>query len=270
MNDSEVTAFLQWALPRLHRRWAGYRKVRGLVAKRIRRRLHALGLADLDAYRRQLASDADEWRRLDTLLGIPISRLYRDRAEFDAIAHDVLPALARAARAGGRTAIDCFSAGCASGEEPYTLAILGRLRLAPQFPGLALRIVATDSDPALLERARIGCYPASSLRELPADLRAAAFERRDELWRLRDEFRSVEFLQQDLRDQMPGGPFDLVFCRNAIATYYAPEVQREILDRIAARMRPGAALVLGLHETLPAGAGAFVPWPVARAVFRRT
>jgi len=269
MTDAEITAFLQWALPRLHRRWAGYRKVRGLVAKRLKRRLRTLGLADLSAYRGRLDSDVEEWRELERLLGIPISRFYRDRGVFDAVAEDVLPVLANAALSEGRAPVDCWSAGCASGEEPYTLAILWRLRLSPRFPELGLRIVATDNDTALLERAHVGCYPVSSLKELPPDLCAPAFERRGDRWCVRDGFRTVDFMQQDLREQMPVGPFDLVLCRSVIATYYAPEVQREIFGCLAARLRPGAALVLGLHEVLPDGIGGFTAWLAARAVFRK-
>jgi hypothetical protein len=158
MTDAECTAFLQWALPRLGRRWAGFRKARRRVAKRPGRRLRAL--ADLDAYRRWLEAHPDEWAELDALLGIPISRFWRDRGVFESIERDVLPALADAARAAGRTALDAWSAGCASGEEPYTLAILWRERLQRAYPQLELRIVATDNDAWLLERARVGCYTA--------------------------------------------------------------------------------------------------------------
>ncbi len=143
------------------------------------------------------------------------------------------------------------------------------MRLQPAFPRLRLQIVATDCDAQLLERARTGCYAASSLKELPADLRAAAFDERDGRFCIRAELRGVEFLRQDLREQMPDGPFDLVCLRNVVATYYAVEVQREILARIAARMRPGGALVLGIHESLPPGVSDFTAWPGARAVYRR-
>lgn len=270
MTPGPCTDFLQWALPRLGRRWAGYRKVQSLVCKRLARRLHALGLADLDAYRGWLESHPAEWPELDGLLGIPISRFYRDRGVFDAIGREVMPTLARTAREASRPTLDGWSAGCASGEEPYTLAILWRLRAQAAFPGLALHVVATDADAGLLERARAGCYLASSLKELPPDLRAAAFEARGALWCLRPQFRTVEFLRQDLREAMPGGPFDLVLCRNVVATYYAPDVQREIMMRLASRLRPGGALVLGIHEALPEGLAGFAAWPGARAVYRKT
>jgi chemotaxis protein methyltransferase CheR len=269
MTDAECSAFLQWALPQLQRRWAGYRKVRRLVAKRLARHLRELGLADLGAYRSWLASHPSEWRALDALLGIPISRFWRDRGVFEALEREVLPALARAALAAGRTALACWSAGCASGEEPYTLAILWRARLQPAFPRLALQIVATDCDRESIERARLACYAPSSLKELPAELRAAAFEPRDGRWCVRPAFRAVELSCQDLRTESPEGPFDLVLLRNVVATYYAEPQQREILARIVARMRPGAALVLGAHESLPAGVPGLAAWPGAPGVFRR-
>jgi chemotaxis protein methyltransferase CheR len=270
MTDAECSDFLQWALPQLQRRWAGYRNVRRLVAKRLRRRLRELALADLGAYRSWLAAHPEEWRALDALLGIPISRFWRDRGVFESLEREVLPALARAALTAGRPALACWSAGCAAGEEPYTLAILWRARLQAAFPRLDLQVVATDSDPASIERARLGCYAAGSLKELPAELRAAAFEARDGRWCVRAEYRAVELVRQDLRTELPDGPFDLVLLRNVVATYYAEEQQREILARIVRRMRPGAALVLGAHESLPPRAQGLDAWPGARGVFRRS
>lgn len=269
MTDAECVAFLQWALPRLGRRWAGYRRVRASVCKRIDRRVRGLALAGPQGYRRWLEADRREWAALDALLGIPISRFYRDRPVFESLERDVLPALARRALRGGRRVLACWSAGCASGEEPYTLALLWRQRLRPLFPRLALRVVATDRDAVLIERARAGCYKASSLKALPADLRAAAFEPNDALLCLRASYRDVEFRREDLRARMPQGPFDLVLCRNAVATYYATELQHALFGRIARRMRPGAALVLGAHESLPEDLRIFAAWPGARGVFRK-
>ena len=233
VRDIECTAFLRWALPRLGRSWPGYRKVRRLVCKRLARRLRSLGLTDLEGYRRHLDARAEEWVNLDSLCGIPISRFYRDRGVFDALGEIVLPALAAAATAQSRTTLDCWSAGCASGEEPYTLAIVWALRLQPRFPQFDARIVATDVDARGLVRARAGRYAGGSLKELPEDLRAAGFEPDDGEWRVRDQFRRVAFLQQDLRETMPAGPFDLVLCRNAALTYYAPPVRLAIMQRIA-------------------------------------
>lgn len=267
MRDGECTAFLQWALPRLERDWAGYRKVRRLVCKRVAQRLKSLGLADLDAYRRRLVADAEEWRELDALCSIPVSRFYRDRRVFDTLESTVLPVLAEAAAPRG--AIDAWSAGCASGEEPNTLALIWAVRLGPRFPRIGLRIVATDCDPGLIARARAGRYAPSSLKELPEDLRAAGLEELDGMWRIRDRYRGVDFQQQDLRERMPEGPFDLILCRNVVLTYYAPAVQQALMARIVERLRPGGALVIGAHESPPPTIRNVAAWPGARMIYRK-
>src|SRR5438477_9810042 len=128
----DCVEFLQWALPRLRMRWDGFRKVRRQVCRRIERRSRELGLTDLAAYRDYLERRPDEWARLDALCRVTISRFYRDRETFAALEQEVLPALAR-----GGAEIEVWSAGCASGEEPYTLALLWKLELAR----LSLRIL---------------------------------------------------------------------------------------------------------------------------------
>lgn len=264
VNDADCVALLQWALPRLGLRWAGYRKVRRRVCKRVARRLRALGLADAGAYRERLEADPAEWRALAALCPIPISRFYRDREVFDSLGARVLPALARGARR-----LECWSAGCASGEEPYSLALLWRRRLAARHPGVAFRVLGTDIDARLLERARAACYGAGSLVDLPAGWRRQAFEPRGRLWCLREEFRAdVQLAQQDLRAAVPRRAFDLVLCRNLAFTYFDAEAARRALERIAGRLRPGGALVIGVHEHLPAPAAGFEPWPGCRATYR--
>jgi chemotaxis protein methyltransferase CheR len=138
---------LQWALPRLHLRWRGFRKVRRQVYKRISPRLQELGLADLGGYRAYLENHPGEWRMLDGLCRIGISRFYRDRSVFEHLEHEVFHELARLLVARGEDEMHCWSAGCAAGEEPYTLAIIWKERFAIKFPELRLRIVATDVDP---------------------------------------------------------------------------------------------------------------------------
>src|SRR5262249_33755531 len=121
VSDAACVEFLQWVAPRLHLRWAGFRNVRGQVCKRLHRRIRELALPDLDAYRAYLDTHAEEWPAVDALCRVTISRFRRDRGVFDALEHDILPALA--AR---EPEVRCWSIGCASGEEPYTLAILTR------------------------------------------------------------------------------------------------------------------------------------------------
>lgn len=155
---------------------------------------------------------------------VTISRLYRDAPVMERLARDVLP---RARRV--------WSAGCASGEEPYTIALL-----APH-----VEIVATDAEPELIERARRGEFGESSLRELPPGLRARLAVEREALGA------RITFLVQDLRKEAPAGPFDLVLCRNVAFTYFDVPLQREVLARIESVLAPGGELVIGKGERLP-------------------
>lgn len=267
MKDADCVAFLQWALPQLGLHWPGFRKVRRQVCRRIAARLSELGLADAATYRDHLRSHDSEWRALGALCTVTISRFYRDREVFDCLGAAVLPALATAALERGAQRLECWSAGCASGEEPYTLAIQWRMALAARFPRLALHILGTDVDETLLQRARAACYPPSSVAALPNAWREAAFERRGRQLCLREAFRrGVDLERQDLAAEAPQRRFDLVLCRNLAFTYFGAERAHLALERITSRLRAGGALVVGLHEELPDGP--FVPWPACRAVFR--
>jgi chemotaxis protein methyltransferase CheR len=262
--------FLQWALPALGLSWPGFRRVHRQVCRRIGARLQALRLPDCAAYQEYLPAHPDEWMILDSFCRIPISRFVREHAVFERLGSDVLPQLAAAAIARGAVELRCWSAGCASGEEPYSLAILWSLLLASHYSGLALRVIATDIDEQLLERARVGAYRRSSLREVPDQWMAAAFARRGELYVVKPAFRPVvEFRQQDLRETLPRGPFDLILCRYLALTYFDAALQRRTLKRLLTVLRPGGAFVIGLKEHLPGGVEGIEPWIPQLGVYRR-
>jgi chemotaxis protein methyltransferase CheR len=257
-------------LPRLGLQWRGFRKVRRIVRRRIEARLAELGLPDAEGYRRYLESSSEEWAFLDRACRIPVSRFYRDRAVFESLECLVLPALSAAVVARGESELRCWSVGCAAGEEPYTLAILWRLRVAPRFPGMRLRIVATDIDPGLIEQAARACYPAHVLRDLPADL-AAVFTPSPEGLRLADEYRrGVEFRVQDVRRAAPGGRFQLVFCRYLVLTYFDEALQRRLLTLLVSKLEPGGVLVVGAGERVPAWLAGLVPWSARLGIYRTT
>ena len=260
VSDADCVAFLQWALPRVQMRWRGFRRIRKQVCKRLSRRLRELGLESLSDYRLHLEARPSEWAVLGYLCRITISRFYRDRAVFDSLRDPALPALGRGILARGDTALRCWSAGCASGEEPYSLRLAWDLDALRHVPGVELLVVATDIDGHLLERARIACYPPGSLRELPPQWITAAFAQADDSLCVRTEFRTgIEFVRGDICSEMPSGPFDLVLCRNLVFTYFEQEVQVRLLERMLHRLVAGGLLVLGGHEALPEGA-----WPLDR------
>jgi chemotaxis protein methyltransferase CheR len=250
VRDGDCIDLLRWASAELGLREEGFRRVRGQVCRRVTRRIVALGLDGLTAYRAFVAATPGERAVLEALCRVHVSRFYRDRAVFDALRDRVLPALAAAA---GRGPLRLWSAGCAAGEEPYTLALVWHFAVGPRFSGLPVEIVGTDADQDSLDRA--GGYPTSSLKELPRPWREAAFEHRQGRSFLTEELRARVALRcQDLRTAAPAGPFHLILCRNMAFTYFAPPLQRTIAARLAALLVPGGALLVGRDERLPAGA----------------
>ena len=271
VRQAECVEFLQWCLPQLRMRWRGFRKVRSQVCKRIGRRLGALGLEGFDAYRKYLESHEEEWTRLDAMCRITISCFFRDHGVFEALETEVLPALAAAAVERGDRRLRIWSCGCASGEEVYSFIVLWEARVAEREPRIELEVVATDADPGMLERARRGVYDSGSIRELPIDLRRAAFEGAGEPYRVRNLLRErVSWACQDVRDGTPSGPFDLILCRNLVLTYFEEALQLEVMKRVVEALRRGGALVIGSHEGLPPhdiGCGA---WSGRPSIFRKS
>jgi chemotaxis protein methyltransferase CheR len=231
--------------------------------------LTALGLPDVVAYRRYLETTPGEWSHLDALCRVSISRFYRDRSVFDRLRQVVLPALAELARGRGERELRAWSIGCASGEEVYTLSLIWRFELQARFPSLALGLTATDADPHLLERALLGCYQASSLKELPPAWRESAFDRIGEEYCLREAFRAgLTFRCQDIRFQFPEETSHLILCRYLPFTYFEPPLQAQVLARLTGRLRPGGGLVIGKTETLPAAGPGLAPWFEQERIFQ--
>lgn len=270
MRDQDCIAFLHWCLPRLRLRWPGYRRVRRTVCKRIARRLRELGLDDLDAYRRYLEVSPGEWPRLDAFCRIPISRFYRDRAVFEALGRRVLPDLARQAGAGGRRELRAWSAGCASGEEAYSLRLVWDFMVGPNVPDLRLSILGTDAEPEMLRRAEAACYTGGSLKDLPPAWIARAFAAEEDLFRLLPEYRhDIEFRRQDIRETGPAGRFDLILCRNLAFTYFEPALQEELLTQLDRKLESLGYLVVGAHERLPKGATGWLRMDPALPIYRK-
>lgn len=270
VSDTDCTAFLQWALPRLELRWPGFRKVRRQVCKRLRARTRDLGLDNYSAYQARLEADPSEWRNFDECCHITISRFFRDRGIFEVVRRLVLPDIAARAKRERRDA-QVWSAGCASGEEPYTLKILWDVEIAGAYPGVSLSIIASDVDKAMLARAHEGCFEPTSLRELQRSLIERAFDRVGARYCVKPQYREgIEFLDQDLRLEMPARLFDLILCRYVVFTYFAVPLQRKVLTNMLERLRPQGYLVIGTHEQLPGDVAELALLDGAPQVFRKS
>jgi len=248
----DCIALLQWALPQLDLQWSGFRKVRRQVCKRLKRRITELQLDNLAAYRARLAVNPAEWIILDQCCHITISRFFRDKNLFETVRRRVLPEIAERAKREQRDA-RIWSAGCASGEEPYSLKILWDLEIADLFPEVSVSIIATDIDNTMLARALEGCFKATSLRDFPPHLVSQAFDHVGSLFCIRPRHcKAIEFLHQDLRLETPTSIFDLILCRYVAFTYFAPPLQNRILTQILDRLSPDGYVVVGAHERIAA------------------
>lgn len=218
----------------------------GLLRRRVAARMRARGVADYDAYGRLLETDPGEARRLLEALTIHVSKFYRNPDVWDRLAAEVLPAVSAAAPG----EVHCWSAGCAAGEEPYTLAMLWLEHRRRTGRPAQIRITATDYDAATLERARRAGYSSGALQELPVALRQRYCTGHDPVTVVPEVQGLVQWARHDLTCQPPpGGPYHLILCRN-VAIYFDTPTQEQLCSGLADALAPGGYLVLGKVETL--------------------
>jgi chemotaxis protein methyltransferase CheR len=267
MNDNEWVVFLQWALPQMQMRWTGFRRVRRQVCKRIAVRLEELHLARPSQYKDYLADHPEEWNKLDSFCHITISRFYRDKSVFQFLQDFVLQELAKEAK---KDKLRCWCCGCAAGEEPFTLSLIWYQTLKPYFPETDLEIIATDFMDTMLNRALTGRYRKSSVKELPDRLLRDGFTLHKNWYILKEVYRSsVRFLKQDVRKEMPAGPFQIIFCRYLVFTYFDEKLQTELLEKLLSRLVSGGALVLGEIDRLPCKTEKLEPWSETDRIYRK-
>lgn len=270
MRDEDCIAFLQMILPRLQMRWPGFRKVRSQVCKRLQRRLHVLSLNEIEDYQQYLHMHQTEWHTLDTICRITISSFYRDQAVFRFLECAVLPELAQRVSDRGYDRVKVWCVGISSGEEPYTLMLLWKFACQSRFADLRLQLTATDADVNMLQRATEASYSFGSLKNLPEGWRKQAFLQHNNAFQLKPEYRTgMRFLLQDVREQMPDEMFDLIMCRNLVCTYYDEALQVKLLEQMAAHLTDHGALVLGIHETMPAGITKLKAWSERLRIYRK-
>ena len=230
--------------------WAGYRKVRKGVKKRIRRHMQRLGCRNITAYLNLLNAQAGCRQECELLMTVPISRFFRDRQMWLMLESRWLPDII----AGDLCKVAVWSAGCACGEEVYSFNIIWE-RLKNRFGSLPpLEILATDRHPKRIDRARSGIYSRSSLREVESDLSADFFcrIRGSNQFAIKEDLKSnIHWEIRDLMGDPPGSVYHVIFLRNNILTYCRAEEQINALASILDCLAPGGLFIIGCHETLP-------------------
>jgi chemotaxis protein methyltransferase CheR len=264
MNDREFGQLLEF----LGLSWQGYRKVRKGAKRRIGLHMQALGCRSLQAYLGQLEQKADARRRCELALTVPISRFFRDRILWQTLQSRILPDWIE----GGMGRVDAWSAGCACGEEVYSLKILWE-HLSRTYNALpVLAVTATDLQPLHLERAKAGVYSSSSLREVPEHFKSACFDAQTGARRftVKPALRAgIVWRRHDFLSGPPASGFHLILARNNLLTYYQTHRIRVPLEKMVAALSVGGYLVIGSHEKLPFQPALLKPHPFLPFAFEK-
>lgn len=226
-----------------------------LVCSRLARRLRALALSSFDEYLALLARQGPDGEELEQLLNAITTNktsFFREAHHFSELCEHVLkPKLQRA----GAPRLRVWSAGCSTGEEPYSV-VATLLQATPRWEQADIAVLASDLDTNVLAVGERGVYPAEKLDELPTAIakrwfvhgtgdKASLIRVRKEL-RQRVGFRRINFIEPDWPVRTR---FDAIFCRNALI-YFEPPMQREIAARLLAHLEPGGLLFLGHAESM--------------------
>ncbi|APR85732.1 Chemotaxis protein methyltransferase CheR [Minicystis rosea] len=229
------------------------------IHRRLRQRIAATETDGLEGYARYLDEHPDELARLVNSFLIKVTEFMRDPELFASLGEGILPELCERARKRGDE-LRIWSAGCATGEEAYSIAILLADLLGEALDTARVRIFATDIDAKAIAHARQGIYPATALASLSAERVEKYFVRLpDDRYQVKKRLRScVVFGEHDLGQRAPFPRIDLVLCRNVLI-YFTSELQRRVLQLFAFALREGGYLVLGKAETVGPLAEFFTP-----------
>jgi chemotaxis protein methyltransferase CheR len=216
------------------------------IKRRVSSRMNAVNITDYWEYNRYLIANPNEQELLKNALTINVTKFFRDPEVFEAIRREILPNILK-----NKERIRIWSAGCSSGEEPYSLAIIlyeiGILR-----PSIDAFIYATDIDREILKRAKEGVYEKSSLENLTEhQLRKHFIERPDGKYEVRPHIKEkVRFHHHDLMKGQPISRFlDIISCRN-VTIYFHENQKNELCKVFNEGLVPGGYYIMGLSEYL--------------------
>ena len=246
--------------------FSGY-KLSSLI-RRVQKRMQQVGIASYADYVDYLEVHPDEFLPLFNTVLINVTAFFRDPPAWQVLAGKIVPQILEAKTA--EAPIRCWSAGCASGEEAYTLAIVLAEALGEEGLRQRVKIYATDVDEEALAQARQGSYAASHLEDVPEELRARYFEPAGDRYVFRPDLRrSLIFGRHDLVQDAAISHIDLLVCRNTLM-YFNSEAQAKILARFHFALNRTGFLFLGKAETLLTHGNNFRPEDLKVRIFQRT
>src|SRR5271166_2747584 len=239
----------------------------GTLERRVERRMALAGVKTAAKYLDLLLRDANERDQLSGDLLINVTGFFRDAAVFDFLAKSVIPDLVRDHPLDRPLRI--WVAGCSSGEETYSLAMLFREQIDASKREIKLQIFASDVDPDAVASARDGLYPDTIEAEVSPDRLARFFSKEDHSYRISTELRSnVVFTVHDLLADPPFARLDFISCRNVLI-YLLPEAQAKVISIIHFALREGGLLLVGDAETVGVADGRFAIISKPQRIYRR-
>ena len=265
-DERLLTQFLERVRERTGIDFSAYK--RPTVMRRLQRRMVATANPRLRDYVRYVQKHPEEYQRLSSAFLIKVTQFFRDPDLYEYLRETLMPQLIDEARGRDRE-LRIWSAGCATGEEAYSLAILLADVLGSELATFTVRIFATDLDEEAIAFARRGRYPASAMSAVHPDLLARWFEADGDQYEVTKQVRAlVVFGQHDLGQRAPFPRIDLTLCRNVLI-YFTPELQKRSLQLFAFSLREGGYLVLGKAESSTPYAEHFVLEHPRLKVYRR-
>jgi chemotaxis methyl-accepting protein methylase len=224
------------------------------VERRIAARLRALNLHTYRQYSRFLDTSPEEYAKLLDALTINVTDFFRDQPVYQLFRTQVVPEIIARKMQGRRRLIRVWSAGCATGEEPYSLTMAFLSALGKDVASFLLTVTATDLDPNALERGRKAEYDIAKLKHIPKTDQVRFCEVEGDKFRIRPEVTShVKFRTLNLFTDEPIHAVDVIFCRN-VFIYFTREQQAKVLSVFAESLTRGGYLVLGRSEKLASSA----------------
>jgi len=246
--------------------FSGY-KLSSLI-RRVRKRMQQIGIESYLDYIDFLEVHPDEFDPLFNTVLINVTSFFRDPQAWQALNDQILPRILEAK--GEDQPVRCWSAGCASGEEAYTLAMLLAEKVGDLQFRQRVKIYATDVDEEALAQARQGSYSAAAVEALPEGFLARYFEPVGDRFVFRPDLRrSLIFGRHDLVQDAAISRLDLLVCRNTLM-YFNAEMQAKILARFHFALRPSGYILLGNAETLLSHNTSFRPEDLKSRIFQRT
>lgn len=214
--------------------------------RRVRRRMFDIGVDSFSAYLQKVRQDPAEIGDLLNTVLINVTEFFRDPQAWECLRRDILPRVLGKMKPGD--SFRAWSAGCASGEEPFSLAILVADVFGPRLDEFDIKIYATDIDEDALNTARKGEYPADRLRKVRPGWREQYFTGQSHLRVNREIRRMVIFGRSNLVSDAPISHCNLVICRNSLI-YFDATAQKQVLSRLQYALDPGGVLFLGKAES---------------------